>query len=471
MINRVVKSLLLTLFVSACVLLPCQSVKAQEAEKIECNFYISSGANAGNMLDGSYNSCVSFQAGDSVTISSSQPIGGIYIAWNRNPAPWELTSGENTIPCGENGYLHEFVSIEGNVQEVVMHFNETCSICYINVFGVGDIPKDVQIWNPPCEKADILIFSAHADDEVLFFGGILPTYGVERGASVQVAYLTEFFTTTPIREHEKLDGLWCAGIRNYPDCGNFYDVYCSDLENAKTQYPYDEIISYMTKTIRKYKPQVVTTHDFNGEYGHGFHMLCAAGLEEAFPKAADETFDTESANAYGTWDVPKVYFHLYPENSIHLDLRHPIAEMDGKTAIEIASEAYTKHVSQQWCWFYVSDEYEYSCADFGLYKTNVGVDENPDLLDHLTTYQEQEEEAARIAAEEEAKKKAEEEEKARLQEQERIEQAAKEDAIEKESQKKEETIVYILMGVLALVILGAVTTVVLVAVRGKRRRR
>ena len=33
--------------------------------------------------------------------------------------------------------------------------------------------------------------------------------------------------------------------------------------------------------------------------------------------------------------------------------------MDGMTAVEVATAAYKRHVSQQWCWFYVSDEYEY----------------------------------------------------------------------------------------------------------------
>ncbi|MBP5753594.1 MAG: hypothetical protein J6W60_12190, partial [Treponema sp.] len=65
-------------------------------------------------------------------------------------------------------------------------------------------------------------------------------------------------------------------------------------------------------------------------------------------------------------------------------------------ALEIAKDAYLQHKSQQWCWFYVSDTYKYSVADFGLYKTTVGVDENNSMLEHLVLRAEQE----RIAEEE-----------------------------------------------------------------------
>jgi LmbE family N-acetylglucosaminyl deacetylase len=39
--------------------------------------------------------------------------------------------------------------------------------------------------------ADLVLFSAHGDDEHLFFAGLLPTYAEERGYRVQVVYLTD----------------------------------------------------------------------------------------------------------------------------------------------------------------------------------------------------------------------------------------------------------------------------------------
>ena len=88
-----------------------------------------------------------------------------------------------------------------------------------------------------------------------------------------------------------------------------------------------------------------------------------------------------------------------------MDLRQPLDKFQGRTALEVASDAYKKHVSQQWCWFYVSDDYEYSCADFGMYRTTVGNDTGNDMMENVVSYEEQD----RIASELDAKKKAEEE--------------------------------------------------------------
>ena len=86
-----------------------------------------------------------------------------------------------------------------------------------------------------------------------------------------------------------------------------------------------------------------------------------------------------------------------------MNLRTPLARLGGRTALEAASDAYLKHVSQQVWDFIVSDDYEHSCANFGLYRTTVGADTGNDMLEHITTY----EEAKRIAAEEASKAEAE----------------------------------------------------------------
>ena len=67
--------------------------------------------------------------------------------------------------------------------------------------------------------------------------------------------------------------------------------------------------------------------------------------------------------------------------------------MDGMTAVEVATAAYKRHVSQQWCWFYVSDDYQYSCAEFGLYRTLVGADTENNMLENIKTYTTMEEES------------------------------------------------------------------------------
>lgn len=335
-----------------------------------------------------------------ITAEDGSAIGAVYIKWDEPVVSYRIRTDHDTIECGKDGFLHEFILLPEKSQTVTilqsemrLYKNE------IRIFTDESVPDDVQIWLPPCECADIMLIPAHSDDEILFMGGVAPTYGAELGARVQVVYMTEFRSTyQEVREHEKLDGLWRDGVRNYPVCGNFRDVYCNDLADAKNKYDYQAAVDYLTDTIRRFKPQVVVTHDFNGEYGHGFHMLTANAAAQALENAADDTYrtDTEFFHTYGIWDTPKTYIHLYGENRISMDLRKPLASMGGQTALEVAKEAYKMHVSQQKYSFRVADDYEHSCAEFGLYRTNVGYDTENSMLENIVLYSEQE----RLAKEE-----------------------------------------------------------------------
>jgi len=323
--------------------------------------------------------------GSTITVSAKDgsAIGAVYVKWNKEVKPYTLITDSGELSCGENGFLHEFIALDNASTSLTFSLPQEnpMGIYEIRIFTDSDVPDDVQIWEPPHERADILLISAHADDEILFMGGIIPTY-VPQGARVQVAYMTEFWSTTPVREHEKLDGLWVDGLRTYPVCGNFKDIYVDDLSDAEKKYDLQELTDYAASIIDRFQPQIVVTHDFKGEYGHGFHQITA--------KAVAAALDCSNV------EVQKAYFHLYPDDSIHMDLNVPIEAMGGKTALEIAKEAYLQHKSQQWCWFYVSDTYKYSCANFGLYRSLVGADENNSMLEHLVLYDEQD----RIAEEE-----------------------------------------------------------------------
>lgn len=363
----------------------------------------SKGKNCRGLLDDSYNTNVTFNDNDTITVTSETPMRGLYIKWNGPVNPWTLEYNGKILNCGENGFVHEYIDLGEDVTTCTINIPKKISISDIMAYSAGNLPADVQVWNKPYDNADILAFAAHADDEILFLGGVLATYGGGQGDSVQVAYMCDFWNKEPIREHEKIDGLWEIGIRNYPVCGGFADIKSLSLSRAKEIYSYDEVTAFVTEQIRRFKPLVCVTQDLNGEYGHGAHMLLAHAVCDAVDNSASASFCPESADKYGTYDVPKTYLHLYEQNQIKMNLRTPLAGLGGRTALEAASDAYLKHVSQQVWDFIVSDDYEHSCANFGLYRTTVGADTGNDMLEHITTY----EEAKRIAAEEASKAEAE----------------------------------------------------------------
>lgn len=386
--NSIHKLLFPLLFLLLLVLMPSVG-NAEEASSLSLDVTNSNGNGPGNIRDQSYDTKLTYAAGESITLTAEENIAGVYLIWAYKPCTWSLSYGDTIKSCGKNGYLHEYVSIKEETKTVKITFDAEASICDVYAYSEGELPKDVQVWRPSCEEADFLVFSTHSDDEILFFGGVLATYAGEQKLNVQVVYMTNYWNGLRIREHEKLDGIWESGVRNYPVNMPYDDLYAGSLAEAESVYSYDALLASTTEQIRRFKPNVIVTHDFEGEYGHGGHMILAKAVAEACEKSMDDTFLTESATLYGTWDTPKTYIHLYDENPITMNLRVPLNNLDGRTAIEVASDAYLKHVSQQWCWFYVSDDYEYSCADYGLYRTTVGVDENNEMLENIITKAEQ----------------------------------------------------------------------------------
>ena len=212
-------------------------------------------------------------AGSTLTIKSPVPIGGLYILWDRDPVGWTLSDPRETITeGGKDGFLHEYVPVSAEtafdgkyILNMTMHAD--ASIADLYVLSPGTLPSWVQTWQPMLKKADLLAFSTHADDELLWFGGTLPLYAGQYKKKVQVAYLiyhgaarNEYF-----RNHELLDGLWTVGVTNYPMiCRQFEDYYCSDLAEALKTYDENAMQEYAVMLLRRFKPEVVVTQDENG---------------------------------------------------------------------------------------------------------------------------------------------------------------------------------------------------------------
>ena len=297
---------------------------------------------------------------------------------------------------GDTRFQHTFYALDGvtgvriySTQEKAqkMGFNE------IFVFGEGEIPDWVQRWEETEGKADILFFSAHPDDELIFLGGAIPTYAVEKQKRVVVAYLSWCNTT---RRSEALNGLWSMGVRHYPEFGGFTDSYSKNAKEAYKKLGKDKVLSWVTEMYRKHQPEVVVTHDLNGEYGHGQHKMMADAAVQGYELAANPEKYPDQVAQYGTWQVKKLYVHLYGDesNQTQFDWTVPLESMGGKTGLELATEAYALHKTQEgaevkinkkWRKLSVEETGSYwSNTTFGLYASQVGPDEtHTDFLEHV----------------------------------------------------------------------------------------
>lgn len=327
-----------------------------------------------------------------ITAPEGKPIAGLYVCFGNMPESWEIQTSDDgkdwfTAVPGDTRFLHAYVALPQPAQHVRLAVtSEKKTALRINdlfVLSEGDLPDWVQVWQPTEEKADILFLSTHPDDELIFFGGAIPTYAVEQQRKVVVAYFTRSNTT---RSSELLNGLWRMGVRTYPVIGNFKDSYAKNLKAAyKSAGGKGKVNEWIVGLYRQYKPEVVVTQDTNGEYGHKQHMMIADAAQNCIALAANEDEFTASTIAYGTWQVKKLYLHLYPENQITFDWTVPLKSMNGATGIELAEEAYTLHKTQASSGMSVTETgTKYDNRVFGLAFTTVGEDvRKDDFLENI----------------------------------------------------------------------------------------
>lgn len=385
----------------------------------------------GYLFDGStYYSTQARQDGW-VTLKAEQGMGSLYFIFGED-CPSLILRNEDTGETREiqdNSFLHLFVDLEelfgGAVQRLTITFPEKQTlISELSVYTAGQVPDSVQRWQEPKEhETDLVLFSAHGDDEQLFFAGVLPYYGAERGYQVQVVYLTDHRNQGARRRHEMLDGLWAVGIQTYPVFGSFGDYYAMSLSEAYSRYEKkgvtrEELLGFVVEQLRRFRPKVAVGHDLNGEYGHGMHRLYADLLCQAVQISQDREAYPELAERYGVWDVPKTYLHLYGGNVIWMDWDQPLEAFDGMTAYQVTKQlGFASHPSQHgyYSWFFedrdkAADIPEYSPCWYGLYRSTVGEDvHGNDFFENLTSYEEdgkmeqalKEAEQARLRAEQE----------------------------------------------------------------------
>ena len=325
------------------------------------------------LLDGEYNTKLYFEGGTTIVIGAAEEIHSLYLVWDSPPGEWFIGGNENTQLCGENGYIHEYVSlIEAGTEVTIQISQDGSTLCDIYAFAAGSPPRSVQRWSAALDEADMLLLPTHGKDEHLYFVGILPYYAGELGYRVQVAYMVDHSDESG-RYHEMLDGLWTVGVTSYPINGIFPDYEAESIDDARAFYGENSFIEYQVTLLRRFKPKVVVGHDLNGEYGNGAHMLNAHALQTAVISAADSSYHIPSFEQHGIWDTPKLYLHLYWENTISMNWDIPLSRFDGATAADMAVEAYECFQSQQDKYFAVP-RIGPSGQVFGLAKSTVGED-------------------------------------------------------------------------------------------------
>ena len=363
------------------------------AEQLELTLAYDDFRAARNLLDDNYYSDYTFPAGTEITLTAEKEISSLYIVFGSYPDEWTLRTEGGEQLCGREGYLHEYISLDAPSKSVRICLPDyPVLIRDVYAFTDGYLPSFVQTWQTISGAADILVFSTHYDDELIFFGGLIPYYSAVRGLRVQVCYMTSNymsdFSNYRFRPHEALNGLWVCGDHFYPMTNEVDDYECRSYWAAVNHYGADEFAEFQVEMIRRFRPLVVVTQAEDGEYGHGAHILNALSVERAVEAAADPEQFPASAEKYGVWDTPKTYLHYYgdPEDITWISYEGIAGELGWRSPFQVAQEAYRQHVTQQqWAFYVYGYGHPFDSHRFGLYRSLVGPDEaHNDLLEHVS---------------------------------------------------------------------------------------
>lgn len=365
------------------------------ASAAEPEITISNGYDIKYLTDHSYYTNLELPGGTIIRIENASEVHSLYLEWDlgSNPnnksyvnsrwyngkpgvKPWTLRLDNISYVYGTNGFLHEYIELpsRSDVLEIIIP-EGGASIAGLSPLTGETLPDWVQVWEPPHDKADLLVLSSHSDDEILFFGGTIPYYTSEIGLKTQVVYFT--YHTEKCRTHELLNSLYYCGVRNYPIIGNHEDIYSSSLAHAKGLFNYNNALGFIVELYRRFQPNVLVTHDLNGEYGHGVHCLVADLATKALELSNDPTAYPDSFRRYGLWDVKKAYLHLYAENPIDMEWEMDLASYGGMNIWDVIRNAMNQYDSQL---KYYGESLTrnpnkvYDCTRFGLYRSTVGFD-------------------------------------------------------------------------------------------------
>lgn len=218
-------------------------------------------------------------------------------------------------------------------------------VCIVAMGAVSSTALAQHPWQPQPSKASLMVIHAHPDDEGIFFGGALPYYTqVQNLPTVQINITTGWLNANGTQTNDSLtrqaelrEVAWRYGLRNLPIQDFFqqtnwqkpiaesWDRWADNVTDnpynaADIQQGKIDASKYLAQQIRFYKPDVIITHDFGGEYSHPDHKAIPYATAAAWDLAAGRnaaindgetpiTHITPDGVAGDPWEAKKLYMH------------------------------------------------------------------------------------------------------------------------------------------------------------------
>ena len=324
------------------------------------------------------------------TLPPNTDCGAVYLQWEHPPKDFTLAvydaDGrllEETVSDNPDRLWNILTELPEGARSLRLSCENPATLLKYSVFERGKVPESVQRWEPWPEKADLMLITAHKNDESLYFSGSISRY-IAEGKNVCLVVLTE--NGTRHGQEELFECCWLMGMRYQPLVLEKWDGKASYETVCKTWGGYEECVEELVEIIRRFRPEVIMTHDRAGEFGHIEHIITSDMTIDAVERSSNEEQFPASAQTLGVWDVKKLYVHLYggEEERLYLKFDEPLPMFGNRTAMEMAYAGFNRYQSQigpdHPSYSLDADGKDYDKTCFGLFRSTVGPDVKKDSL-------------------------------------------------------------------------------------------
>ena len=315
------------------------------------------------LTDGVYNSYISYEVKEAVTVQVGAEIGYAHIAWQERPGKVTLSwldKDKKTVSSEERSpsLMEEFIPVpKEGVCGYTLTFQQKGAVSELGAYSAGQLPAELPVFEEPLKDPAFMIITGYPGDELACFGGLLPTL-VDQGLSVQLVYMNPYNRG---RQQECLEALWKMGIKNSPifldTFGNKRSLDGSILKNIWEKN--FDVSKQLLSVLNTCRPAVIVTH----------------GKTKLFPLMAEN----EATYTVFTGIFSKI------KTAGWLKKVYMVVEKDSKEGTVYSfSGGYDRAVSL----FAGYDSLRtfhyapYSDDTYALYHTNVGKDEKGDMLEN-----------------------------------------------------------------------------------------
>ncbi|MEG1755512.1 MAG: phosphodiester glycosidase family protein [Clostridia bacterium] len=292
---------------------------------------------------------VRFKVSQKLLIEVPASAKGLYIVWYESPkiATVRQLNEDGSLlsetPAG-GGVLNEFLPLSVGIRTVEISAATAYILSDVAIYASATPPKHLPLSDALPQKVDLMLIAAHTGDEQSALGGVLPIYAGTRGMTCAVAFLSH---KNRLSQQDAITALRFCGVDTAPIFGGFpYRIYTESNaidDELRGIWDAGEVETALVRYLRQYRPEVLVTHNSNGEEGEGLCKLTSRLVQKAVDSAASSSFDLASEQQYGVWQVKKVYCHESSADAVHLDTDVALAPLGSTTAAEIANQAYNAY--------------------------------------------------------------------------------------------------------------------------------